>query len=265
MRRTPNLLSALLLLVLGSVSWAPAAPENAAELIQQSKTAYLSGDFDKSIELLQPILKDSAAKDELTSEAREVAASAHQRRGEEHFKNARIKDSIADFDKYLEIYPGDEPGHWQRGISYYYAQEYEKGVKQFEIHRTVNPEDVENAVWHFLCAVRAPGGSVEAARKDYIPITQDPRVPMMKIHELFAGQATVEDVVAAAKFGGLRAKFYADLYIGLYYEALGDQEQAMAFIARAAEGANANGYMGDVARVHLIVRDRELKAKKEAN
>ena len=35
---------------------------------------------------------------------------------------------------------------------------------QFELHQRVNPQDVENAVWHYLCKVKlvhvaaSPGG-----------------------------------------------------------------------------------------------------------
>lgn len=75
------------------------------------------------------------------------AADTIQHRGELHFQAGHIALSIEDFDRYLQARPDREPYHWQRGISYYYAGEYAKGVRQFEIHKTVNPHDVENAVW----------------------------------------------------------------------------------------------------------------------
>jgi hypothetical protein len=74
--------------------------------------------------------------------------------------------------------PEQDPHHWQRGLCYYYAEEYEKGKAQFERHQTVNSQDVENAVWHFLCAVRAPGGNLAAAQKELIPIEGDGRIPI---------------------------------------------------------------------------------------
>ena len=70
-------------------------------------------------------------------------AGAFQRRGEERFFNADIEGSIKDFDAFLEIVPQQDPHHWQRGLSYYYAEEYEKGKAQFERHQTVNTQDVE--------------------------------------------------------------------------------------------------------------------------
>ena len=158
--------------------------------------------------------------------------------------------------------PSTAPGHWQRGISYYYAGEFEKGARQFELHQTVNPQDVENAVWHFLCAVRAPGGTLELARKNLIPIVDDGRIPMKEIHQLFAGEMKPERVLKAAMNEGQSAQFYADLYVGLYYEAIGDELDSLRFIKRAAENPSArHHYMGDVARVHLKLRSdsKELK------
>ena len=97
-----------------------------------------------------------------------------QTRGETHFYLGNIEQSIADFDRVIELIPNQEPRHWQRGISYYYAGEFAKGVAQFELHQTVNPQDVENAVWHFLCQARLNG--LETARESLIPICLDPTI-----------------------------------------------------------------------------------------
>ena len=127
----------------------------------------------------------------------------------------------------------------------------------------MNLNDVENAVWHFLCAARADG--VEKARKGLIPIEGDGRVPMAQVHQLFAGKAKPEDVLAAAQAAPAQGRaseplFYAHLYLGIYFEALGDAKQARDYIFKAAERADQNGYMGDVARVHAeILRKREKK------
>ena len=80
-----------------------------------------------------------------------------QRRGVTRFFNGDMKGAISDFDAYLKNNPAREPHHWQRGLAYYYAGEFEKGIKQFEIHQDVNSNDVENAVWHFLCVNKVKG------------------------------------------------------------------------------------------------------------
>ncbi len=171
---------------------------------------------------------------------------AYQHRGSEHFKLGHIRESISDFDRFLDLSPDQEAHHWQRGISFYYAAEFKKGRAQFELHQTVNPNDVENAVWHFLCVARQE--NVEKARAALLPITGDARVPMMQIHALFAGKGSVEKVLDAAQDD--LARFYANLYLGLYFEALGDRAKTRDYIQRAAKQAPQKNYMGDVARVH---------------
>jgi lipoprotein NlpI len=190
-----------------------------------------------------------------------IARELHSR-GEEHFRNARIAESIAAFDQELKLLPDRAAEHWQRGIAYYYAGEYEKGAQQFALHKSVNPQDVENAAWHFLCVVRAPKGSVETAQKKLISVTRDPRIPMAQIQKMFAGVLKPEDVLQAGEKAGGPAKFYADLYVGLYYEALGKDDESLRLITLAAENPAAkDSYMGDVARVHVKLRQKQDKKK----
>lgn len=185
----------------------------------------------------------------------------YQKRGELHFRLGNFKDSVADFDKFIEAMPEQAPHHWQRGISLYYAGRFDDGRKQFESHKSVNPYDVENAVWHFLCVARASGA--EKARAALIPIERDGRVPMMQIHELFAGKLQPEDVLSAARIGSAAAQdnqlFYAHLYLGLYYEAIGDARLAREHIFKSAADFKAEHYMGDVARVHAEVLRKAAK------
>jgi lipoprotein NlpI len=187
------------------------------------------------------------------------AADAYQRRGSEHFKMGHITESIADFDHYLDLKPDQMPYHWQRGISYYYGGKYEDGRKQFEAHQKVNPNDVENAVWHYLCVARTSG--VAKARASLLPIANDRRVPMMEVYALFGGKAKPEDVLATARAGKPSAKelktrlFYAYLYLGLYYEAAGDGAKALDHLRKAARDYKNHGYMGDVAHVHVVLRE----------
>ncbi len=185
----------------------------------------------------------------LAAQAQESPAFFNQR-GEEHFRSGKIAESIADFDKAIALAPRIAPQHWQRGISLYYANRFADGRKQFELHQTVNPSDVENAVWHFLCVARAEG--VDKARAALIPIPEDTRVPMMQIHALFGGKGAVDDVLKPAR--GREALFYAHLYLGLYYEALGNVALAKKHIKLAAHDYSVDHYMGDVARVHEKLR-----------
>lgn len=189
--------------------------------------------------------------------------------GIEHFFAGRIEESLTDWDQELELRPARLPYHWQRGIALYYAGRYDDGVKQFESHQTVNARDVENAVWHFLCAVRAQGGSVEKARKTIYPFAGDPRIPLKEVHALFKGTGNPADVLAAANADKsdpdrLRNHLcYAHLYLGLYYEALGDNKKSAAHMKKAAEDYKMDHYMGKVAQVHYKLRNAEAQKKAE--
>ena len=181
-------------------------------------------------------------------------------RGEEHFFAGRIKESLVEWDAQVKEDPSSLPGHWQRGLALYYAGRYTDGRAQFEAHQKVNSEDVENAAWHFLCVAKAE--SVDAARKTFIPITRDTRVPMKEIHALYAGKGKPEDVLVAAEAGeGIPANArnrrlcYAHLYLGLYHEALGEAAKAKAHLLKAAAIAPAANYMGQVAVVHCRLRE----------
>jgi hypothetical protein len=222
-------------------------------MLDQQKSGKAYGDFEWRIGMLTPVLDTADQK---------LSARELHLRGEEHFRYGRIRESIADFDRQLELQPERAAEHWQRGISYYYAGEYEKGARQFELHRTVNPEDVENAAWHFLCVARAPGGSVESARSALISVTRDTRIPMAQIQQMFAGMRTPEAVLQAGEIAGGMAKFYAALYVGLYFEALGREEDSLRLISSAAANPVAQDhYMGDVARVHVALREKEMPAQ----
>lgn len=259
----------------------------AAEWLRQAELAFRQGDVEKSLGLLDKVIgetPDSAQAHYLRGRIHEdarrhteavasyslalrfdpKASGLYQRRGCENFRLGRFTDALDDFDRFIALAPQQEAEHWQRGIAYYYAGLYEKGRRQFELHRTVNPNDVENAVWHFLCVARLEG--VEAARKAFIPVRWDRRIPMMELHGLYAGHKSTNDVLRAVgqgvEEGGERRgrQFYADLYIGLFLEATGAAAAAQPYLERAAAESAAFGYMGDVARVHLDVMRRGSRA-----
>jgi lipoprotein NlpI len=235
---------------------AAVAANQVDDRLGKADEAYRRGEFNQAIAALEPLLEASDGK-AIEPRVKALATRVLHARGEDHFRHGRVAASVADFDREVGLQPEREAEHWQRGIAYYYAEEYEKGARQFELHKTVNPQDVENAAWHFLCVVRGPNGSVEAARKRLIEVSRDTRVPMAQVQRMFAGDLSPEDVVRAGEAEGGTAKFYADLYAGLYFEALGRREESLRLISRAAENPAAkNAYMGDVARVHVALRKK---------
>jgi tetratricopeptide (TPR) repeat protein len=125
------------------------------------------------------------------------SSQVHLVRGMVRFRLGQIEASLADFDRSIALDPRSGPHNWQRGIALYYAGRYADGAAQFEEHREVNPNDVENSAWHFLCVAKLRG--VERARAELIPSGGDGRRPMMKVLELYAGRASVQDVLDEAE------------------------------------------------------------------
>ncbi len=171
------------------------------------------------------------------------------RQAETDFIAGRVEASVTGFDRVAELVPEAAPQLWQRGIALYYVGRYDDCRQMFESHRLVNPNDVENAAWHFMCVARAD--SSEAALEALLPVGPDGRRPMTQVYEMFAGRLSPDEVMAAAGEQP-RAQFYAHLYIGLYHEAMGRDDEAQPSILAAAEDrfAGAGGYMHAVAVVH---------------
>lgn len=189
--------------------------------------------------------------------------------GDISFAAGQMDACVAAYDKLIELQPSLEPRLWQRGLALYYAKEFEKGVRQFETHQLVNTQDVENAVWHLLCAARI--SNVEEGRGKLIPISEDRRVPMSQIYEMYAGRMTPEQVLAIANRTSTSVeldseqhrlqRYYAHLYIGLYHEMLKNQEASIRAMKKAAQinPLGKTNFMGQVARVHLQLRQEEKK------
>jgi lipoprotein NlpI len=168
------------------------------------------------------------------------------------FLAGRVKESVIGFDRVATLVPEAAPQLWQRGIALYYVGRYDDCRKQFESHRTVNPNDVENPAWHFLCVARAE--SPQRARAALLPVGPDQRSPMREVYEMFKGAMTPDAVLTAAG-QSIAARFYAELYVGLYYEATGKRTEALTHLkAAAAERyAKAGGYMHRVAELHPLL------------
>lgn len=272
---------------------APATPEiSMDEWMRKAQSEYFKGNLDEAIKIMDQALESqpdsyqgrfSRARLLVTARRFNEAISdynaliekapqnaiVYHHRGEAHFRSGALTPAFKDFNEFLRQSPLYAPQHWQRGIVCYYLGNYKEGVEQFETHQTVNPSDVENAVWHFMCLARLEDPA--SARKRLIPIGDDSRVPMMEIYELFKGNGSVEEVLAAARKGKdtlsedqwRNQMFYAYQYIGLYYEAYGLDQNASQAMKKAATEFAMDHYMGDVARVHWGLMQKSLEAEKD--
>lgn len=284
--RMPTILKWLAVCLLCGISQAFGQDNAADQLYKRTISAYNAGMVDEALELANQAIASSPKEPKLYlargyihqykrrhrkavddfSKAIQLdpdSTEAWQRRGEEHFKLAQFKESVADFERVIQLQPQRAPYHWQLGISYYYTGQHQKGMSLFKKHQTVNRNDVENAVWHYLCAAKVHG--LDEAKKSLLTISKDPRTPMMEIYALFGGWGTEEQVLKQAHqgrtIGGARARqiFYAHLYLGLYHEAQGNSDQAYNYIKKASQQYKENGYMGQVSRVHRLWMERKRK------
>jgi lipoprotein NlpI len=173
----------------------------------------------------------------------------------EDFLAGRLTESVAGFDRVVALAPQAAPQLWQRGIALYYAGRYQDCRTQFESHRTVNPNDVENPAWHFMCVAKAE--SPAKARAALLPVGPDQRSPMREIYQMFRGTKMPDEVLKVAG-NEPSARFFAELYVGLYYDATGQPRLAIEHLRRAAakEYASVGGYMHRVAELHPLLRAR---------
>ncbi len=230
--------------------------ENLNDLLQKLNPLFKSQDLNSAISLAKAYTPSVDEEDDFKN----ILIKLHQTRGEQRFKKADIQGSVDDFEFVVKKNPGQKAFHWQLGISYYYNKQYQEGKGLFQLHKTVNPNDVENAVWHFICNTQIVG--FEKAQAALIPIKHDSRVPMMDIYELFAGRLSLdkffEKIPNYKKVDSPRTTslMYTHQYLGLYFEALNKLEKAKEHTLLAAEHYHSyqrSHYMGDTVVTHLIV------------
>ena len=181
------------------------------------------------------------------------------------FFAAKPNESARMFDAIVKARPTREPELWQRGLALYYANRFKDGREQFELHRTVNPNDIENPAWHFACVARQ--SDLEAARKQLLPVGEDGRVPLKEVIGFYRGTVDEDAVLAAADVGPeavrRNQRCYAHLYLGLFYEATGSLEKAQEQMVLSAVNYSMDHYMGKVAQMHVQLRGWDVSQAQE--
>ena len=227
-------------------------------------TKYVSAPILASLLLCNPPAPGQAPATEHQSRHQAAIADARQRTltgpptvgamtqmGDALLRAGQCEAAIDWFEQSITADPSIQPHLWQYGIALYFVERYADGQQLFEQHRRVNPHDVENAAWHFLCTAKADG--LEAAKELLLPAPDDPRVPMAQILARLAGgdQGEIDESVERLRGTGQfdDARFYGDLYLGLIADAQGDRAAAAKHLRSAARTKRTH-YMADVARVY---------------
>jgi lipoprotein NlpI len=156
------------------------------------------------------------------------------------------------YDRYIEANPQSMPQLWQRGIALYFIGKHAEAAEQFVEHRRVNPHDVENAAWHYLCLAKAE--SIDKANESVLPAPNDPRIPMAEVQQMLLKRdpSLVSDRMSKVPTESRQyasAMFYGNFYLGLYADANGDQKTALDKMTQSAKDAPRH-YMGDISRVY---------------
>ena len=187
-------------------------------------------------------------------------------RGRWNFRIDEVQASLNDFDRFLELAPQRSNSLWERGITCYYAKAYQAGARQFVDYQEYHDNDVENAVWRYLCQLQFDGKP--KAQASILPIPNDSRVPMMEVYRLFKGELTPQDVLDALQAKGTEGvqgkheKFDAHLYLGLYFDSENDLKSAMKHTDLAVAQFKQGDYMWAVAVEHQKSLKRRMEREK---
>lgn len=173
------------------------------------------------------------------------------------FLSGKVEESLPLFDRANELSPRLRPHNWQRGCALGCAGKFAEGAAQFKLHHDVNPNDVENSAWYYLCLAKSK--SKEEADKAVIPSGGDPRPPMMEVLKMLKGSISPEELLTTIKSesydgpAGKTAKFYGFLYVGLYYDSIGEESKAMQALDDCLAVSEPD-YMGRTARHYRSLR-----------
>ncbi|GAB5402213.1 MAG: tetratricopeptide repeat protein [Aureliella sp.] len=210
---------------------------------------------------------EAAERAEKAAELVPDSFAVQQRAAETLYLSGFSDKSLIPFDRAVKLAPDRAADNWQRGLALATSGKFKAGAKQFETHHRVNPDDVENSAWYFLCVAKSEG--IEKAREALIPSRGDPREPMMSILAMLSGKLAPDEVMKAAvantQPGSSRrtAQLYADLYVGLYHDSLGDAKNAAKFLKRSLT-YSSTGYMADTARVYYEERFKKSEKTKRS-
>lgn len=182
--------------------------------------------------------------------------------GMKAFAAGEVEKSLDIYDAIIAADPRRKPYLWQRGLSLYYAERYKDGAEQFAADVAVNPNDTEEQIWHLLCLSRLKEvGGLEAARSMKLSVGRDRRPVMRVVQNLFlsGGMENERDLVDLAMNGDRGSRFYAPLYLSLYFESMGDGDQAKKWMVEAvgtdyAKSVGAGDPMVELAKVAVRKR-----------
>lgn len=119
--------------------------------------------------------------------------------GMEAFRTGQVQESIRLFDEAAVVQPSLEPFLWQRGISLYYANDFDGASGQFRTDVRVNPSDVEEIVWDIASQLHK-GSNKQFPLKTAMALPAgktDTRRIMGPVYRLFRGEGSEQELALA--------------------------------------------------------------------
>lgn len=202
--------------------------------------------------------RESTLSKELTATPKRIKLLSQ--RGDARFFLGKFAEAVTDYDAMVALDAGLDTSHWRRGIALFYAGEYERAARQFEVYHSFDNVDRENGIWRYLSQHKAYGR--EKARAGLLKYEKDDREPFPDVYRLFAGEITGDALLTKIRDAKIpddeRTKrlFYAELYVGLDDFVEGRAESARKHLQAATdntwgrEAGGGPGWMWHVGRVH---------------
>ena len=184
-----------------------------------------------------PTLTNLISNVNANSNAANAAALPSVYEGMSAFASNKVEQSVDIYDSIIKDDPRRKPYLWQRGLSLYYAGRYKDGAEQFATDVAVNPNDTEEQIWHLLCLAKTEDvGSLDVARAQKLTVGKDRRPVMRLVQKLFLGDSDKESersLIEMAQDTNAGNRFYASLYLSLYYESLNDEKLSQRWMETA--------------------------------
>jgi len=190
--------------------------------------------------------------------------------GMRSFSKGDLGTSVELFDEAKNKMPDLENYLWQRGLSLYYMNEYDKCADQFKRDVIVNKDDTEEAVWNLACQTQSNyeqgkgDKSLDLARKNILTIQNDRRPIMNTVYNVFKGTLPEEKLIEEQgdKDDSSINYFYSKLYQSLFKDIKQDKESGLTLMKEALDSKYAklsNDYMITLARNAVRLREMEME------
>ena len=201
------------------------------------------------------------------------AANVYSVRGDANFFLGRFKNAVDEYELMVKVDPRLDKSHWRLGIAYFFADQPQKAVEQFEKYQSYDDVDRENGIWRYLSQFKATDG--KTAKRELIRYEKDDRQPFPTVYKLFDGSVTPKQALSAIP-ENLRESdrdsrlFYTELYIGMHLVVQDKPAKAKAHLVRSVQNKwpRTAGYgprfMWHVGRLQLDLLNKAAEAKPES-